>query len=168
MSTNMKCTTELKDKLIGALIGLARATDGNTQPTGNTYKALIKGLSIGFDGAELDDERVIALIDEVHEEKKRLVPSCASCAAPCGRNDDYDMSGIWNADEETHNLKGLVLLTLRGLAVCGMNAGLFDCSHNEMNIFIAKSLFAIGEDWGKDDLLPILFEAGEISLKYMK
>ena len=34
----------LQDKLTGALIGLARATDGNTQPTDNTYKLLIKGL----------------------------------------------------------------------------------------------------------------------------
>ena len=33
----------LQDKLTGALIGLARATDGNTQPTDNTYKLLIKG-----------------------------------------------------------------------------------------------------------------------------
>ena len=32
----------LQDKLIGALIGLARATDGNTQPTENTYKLLTK------------------------------------------------------------------------------------------------------------------------------
>ncbi len=34
----------LQDQLTGALIGLARATDGNTQPTENTYKLLVKGL----------------------------------------------------------------------------------------------------------------------------
>ena len=31
----------LQDKLTGALIGLARATDGNTQPTDNTYSARV-------------------------------------------------------------------------------------------------------------------------------
>ena len=38
----------------------------------------------------------------------------------------------------------------------------------EVNRFFAKALFAIGEDWGMDELLPIVMEVGEKNLKCME
>ena len=81
----------LQDKLTGALIGLARATDGNTQPTDNTYKLLIKGLFTTITNVNFNESTIQALIDEVHAEKQTLVPNCSTCASPCGRNNDYDI-----------------------------------------------------------------------------
>ena len=60
----------LQDKLTGALIGLARATDGNTQPTDNTYKLLIKGLFTTITNVNFNESTIQALIDEVHAEKQ--------------------------------------------------------------------------------------------------
>ena len=37
----------------------------------------------------------------------------------------------------------------------------------EVNHFFAKALFAVGEDWGMDELLPIVMEVGEKNLKCM-
>lgn len=60
----------LQDKLTGALIGLARTTDGNTQPTENTYKLLIKGLFTTITNVNFNEQTLNALIDEVHAEKE--------------------------------------------------------------------------------------------------
>jgi hydroxylamine reductase len=43
--------------------------------------------------------------------------------------------------------------------------GYTDTSVNE---FLAKALFAIGEDWGMTELLPIVLEVGEINFKCME
>lgn len=45
----------LQDQLTGALVGLARTTDGNTQPTENTYKLLIKGLFTTITNVNFND-----------------------------------------------------------------------------------------------------------------
>ena len=136
----------LQDQLTGALIGLARATDGNTQPTENTYKLLIKGLFTTITNVNFNEATIKSLIGEVHAEREKLVPSCSDCEAPCGRNDDYDMSKVWDADEDIRSLK----------------------SDAKVNEFLAKALFAIGEDWGMDELLPIVLEVGEINFKCME
>ena len=99
----------LQDKLTGALIGLARTTDGNTQPTENTYKLLIKGLFTTITNVNFNEQTLNALIDEVHAEKEKIVPNCTTCGSPCGRNDDYDMTKVWDADEDIRSLKSLIL-----------------------------------------------------------
>ena len=38
---------------------------------------------------------------------------------------------------------------------------------DEVNRFFAKALFAVGEDWGMEELLPIVLEVGEKNLKCM-
>ena len=48
----------LQDQLTGALVGLARTTDGNTQPTENTYKLLIKGLFTTITNVNFNDVTV--------------------------------------------------------------------------------------------------------------
>ena len=103
----------LQDQLTGALIGLARATDGNTQPTEDTYKLLVKGLFTTITNVNFNEVTIQALIDEVHAEKEKLVPNCSDCGAPCGRNDDYEMSKVWDADEDIRSLKSLILFGIR-------------------------------------------------------
>ena len=134
----------LQDLLTGALIGLARATDGNTQSTENTYKLLIKGLFTTITNVNFNEATIKALIEEVHSEKEKLVPGCSDCETPCVRNDDYDMSKVWDADEDIRSLKSLILF------------GIF-----------AKALFAIGEDWGMNELLPIVLEVGKFNFDCM-
>ena len=159
---------KLQDTLTGALIGLARATDGNTTPTKATHDLMIKGLFTTITNVSFNPETITALIDEVHAEKQRLVPNCVSCAEPCGRNDDYDMEKLWNADEDIRSLKSLILFGIRGMAAYAWHANVLSYRSEEVNTFFARALFAIGEDWGMNELLPIVMEVGKHNLTCME
>ena len=89
---------KLQDELTGAAIGLAHAALGNEQIPENTYRLIIKSLFTTITNVSFNEETLSALIDEVHAEKNRIVPNCATCESPCGRTGDYDMAGIWDAN----------------------------------------------------------------------
>ena len=80
----------MKAKLLGALIGLARVTDGNehlisASSTGVLRQGLLAAAS------ENREEMALAL-EAVTEQKKQMVPGCFQCANPCGKNDAFDLS----------------------------------------------------------------------------
>ena len=66
-------------RLISALIGLARATDGNTVRTEETGRLMRAGL------AALRKNAHQTLVEKIHTEKRILAPDCATCGAPCGK-----------------------------------------------------------------------------------
>lgn len=109
---------------------------------------------------------LLTSVRRIHKEK--LVPNCSSCAAPCGRNSDYDMELLWSADEDIRSLKSLILFGIRGMAAYAYHAGILGYTSEEVNKFIAKALFAIGEDWGMDFLLPIVLEVGQVNYACME
>ena len=158
---------ELQDQLTGALIGLARATDGDTLATPNTWRLMIEGLFTTVTNVSFNEKTIRTLIDQVHEEKARLVPGCSGCGSRCGRNDDYDMNLLWNAQEDIRSLKSLILFGVRGMAAYAHHAMMLGYADEEVNHFFAKALFAVGEDWDMDALLPIVMEGGEKNLKCM-
>ena len=161
-------TAELQDKLTGALVGLARAAEGNgDMVTKDTDRLIIEGLFATITNVNFNDETVSALIDRVHAEKDRLVPSCLSCASICGRNEDYDMRSIWDGDEDIRSLKSLILFGIRGVAAYAYHASVLGYTDEEVNKFFYKALFTIGMDWGMNELLPVVLEVGEVNLKCM-
>lgn len=161
-------TAELQDKLTGALVGLARAAEGNGDiVTKDTDRLIIEGLFATITNVNFNDETISALIDRVHAEKDRLVPSCLSCASVCGRNEDYDMRSIWDGDEDIRSLKSLILFGIRGVAAYAYHASVLGYTDEEVNKFFYKALFTIGTDWGMDELLPVVLEVGEVNLKCM-
>ena len=140
-----------KNALTGALIGLSRATYGDTEPDERTWRLLAEGLAAL--GGEAEEEALEALTGRVREEKKRLVPRCSVCASPCGRNADYDMSLLTSAPAEVRELKAAILTAAQELAAKPGSGG------EEGGRLLAKALFAIGEEWDADLLRPILEEA---------
>jgi len=161
-------TANLQDDLTGALIGLARATDGHTHPTEYTYGLLIEGLFTTITNVSFDDEAVTKEIAKVHAEKEKLVPRCSTCDDPCGRNDDYDMKKLWNDNEDIRSLKSLILFGLRGMAAYAYHARMLGYVDPEVDHFFAEGLFAIGEDLTQEQLLPKVLKVGEINLKCME
>ena len=109
-----------------------------------------------------DAVTLTALIGEVHGEKAKLVPSCAHCASPCGRNDDYDLNKLSEADAEVRALKSRILSALGYMASCTDASG---GQNDKTGRFTAKALFAVGEDWDTVLLLPIAAEAEQRSGK---
>ncbi len=160
-------TANLQDELTGALIGLARACDGDTAPTAETYRTLIEGLFTTITNVSFDDEAIRAQIEKTRAEKEKLVPQCGCCGSPCGRNNDYDMKALWNDDEDVRSLKSLILFGLRGMAAYAYHALMLGYTDDEVNRFFAEGLFYIGEDLTVEQLLPHVLKVGEINLKCM-
>lgn len=162
-------TAQLQDQLTGALIGLARATQGNEHLiTADTDSLIMEGLFATLTNVNFNDDAISALIDRVEAERKRLIPNCFSCTSSCGRNENYDMQLLWNADEDIRSLKSLILFGIRGVAAYAYHAAVLGYRDGEVNKFFYKALFAIGmQDWGMDLLLPIVMEVGAVNLKCM-
>ena len=158
---------ELQDELTGALIGLARATDGDTPVNADTWRLMIEGLFTTVTNVSFNEKTIRELINRVHAEKERLAPKGSGCGSRCGRNDDYDMNLLWNAQEDIRSLKSLILFGVRGMSAYAHHAMVLGYTDEEVNRFFAKALFAVGEDWGMDELLPIVMEVGEKNLKCM-
>ena len=156
----------LQDQLTGALIGLARAADTNV-PTASTHRAVIEGLFTTLTNVNFNEETVRRQIDMVRREKAALTPDCGACACPCGRTDEYDMNLLWEANEDIRSLKSLILFGLRGMAAYAYHAMVLGYTDEEVNRFFYEGLFAIGEDWGMEELLPIVMKVGQMNLKCM-
>ena len=157
----------LQDELTGALIGLARATYGDTKPDEETWKIMIEGLFTTVTNVNFSENTIRALIGRVRSEKKRLVPRCSECASPCGRNDDYDMRLLWNEQEDIRSLKSLILFGVRGMAAYAYHARVLGWREEEVDRFFAKALFTVGEDLDMEQLLPVVLEVGEANLRCM-
>lgn len=160
-------TANLQDELTGALIGLARASDGN-QPGPAAHKAMIEGLFATVTNVNFSDDALRNQIQSVHRQKSALIPQCGTCGSPCVRNENYDMRLLWDADEDIRSLKSLILFGLRGMAAYAYHALALGYSDDEVNQFFYKGLFAIGEDWTMDQLLPIVMETGKVNLRCME
>lgn len=137
------------------------------QATPEMWRLMIEGLFTTVTNVNFNENTIRELIGWVHAEKARLAPDCAGCAAPCGRTSDYDMNLLWSADEDIRSLKSLILFGVRGMAAYAHHALVLGYTDDEVNRFFAKALFAIGEDWGVEELLPIVMEVGEKNLKCM-
>lgn len=162
-------TAQLQDKLTGALIGLARAIEGNEELINNdTYKLIIEGLFTTVTNVNFNNQRISEYIQNIENEKQRFVPNCACCQSSCGRNNNYDMSNLWNADEDIRSLKSLILFGIKGMAAYAYHAMVLGYTDEEVNRFFYEALFSIGmDDFGMEELLPIVMKVGEINLKCM-
>ena len=67
--------------------------------------------------AELLKSKLPEAVEKIHAEKHRLVPDCSSCAAPCGRTEDYDVRRIIDAPPEIRTAKLCLVQSLLNTAV---------------------------------------------------
>ena len=142
----------MKEKLLGAVIGLARATENNEDLiTNKTHKILTEGLIASLPESEYSENDLVILYAKIMAEKERIIPSCFTCAFPCGRTDNYDMKELWNMDEKLRELKLKLLLGIQYLA---MNENRTE----ETNLYLYKALILFGIYWDEDGMIPILDE----------
>ena len=143
-------TANLQDQLTGALIGLAKDINGNEKlMTEATDKLVVEGLFSTLTNVNFNDATLSAFIEKIAAEP-------------------YPMKELWNANEVIRSLKSLILFGIRGLAAYAYHAKVLGYQNAEINRFFYKALSAIGmDDWGMEELLPIVMEVGEINLKCM-
>lgn len=147
----------LRDRVIGALIGLARATDGNEHLiSASATAAVLEGLAATKTGADADNGTLEALLGRVEEEKRKMVPDCFLCANPCGRTSDYDLRLLEKADEEIRMLKNRILTGIQCIAAAVP-------ANNDHSIF-CKALVVIGmDDYTAEELIPVVAEVEELA-----
>lgn len=160
-------TSALQDELTGALIGLVRAAGSGEYPE-EADRLILEGLFTTVTNVNFDNGAIQALIGQIHEMKARLAPGCQSCGSPCGHNDDYEMQKLWNAPEDIRSLKSLILFGIRGMAAYASHALALGYTDQDVHLFLHRALFAVGEDWGMDELLPIVLEVGKYNLACME
>ncbi|WP_296823933.1 hydroxylamine reductase [uncultured Megasphaera sp.] len=147
----------LQDALTGALVGLAR-TCQTAAPTAKTYRTILEGMFTTITNVNFNTETTQVMIDKVHGEAASLSSTPAA---------DYDMTQVWNADEDIRSLKSLILFGMRGMAAYAYHALMLGKSSDEVGAFFVKGLSALAEDWGMDKLLPIVMETGKVNLSCM-
>lgn len=164
-------------RLIGALIGLARATDGNTVRTEETGRLMRAGL------AALRKNAHQTLVEKIHAEKRILAPDCATCGAPCGKTADYDIKQWKNEAEPVREQKWLLLKRLVEVAVACSDSSAaasaapdLGCAESsermerepqisdsaEVDYFLTKALFALGESWEAEWIAALVKEADHL------
>ena len=163
-------TARLQDELTGALVGLARAAEGNEHlVTEEMNQLVLEGLFTTVTNVNFNDETLKILIYKIENAKKKLVPNCFTCSGSCGRNDNFDMNTLWTTDEDVRSLKSLILFGIRGMAAYAYHASVLGYTDETISKFFYKALFAVGmKDWGMDELLPIVLEVGEVNLRCME
>lgn len=104
------------DILIGALIGLAKTTDGNEHLISRSSTALIIECLQACNAPDRD-VLVADLLNKVDAQKREMAPNCYLCAAPCGKNDPYDMRKLDSDAPEIHDMKNSLLSGIIKMAV---------------------------------------------------
>ena len=135
-------TAQAQDELTGALISLAMSGS-------DRYNLFIDGLFATITNVNFSTERVSGITKIIN-----LPP--------------YDMSKIWNANEDIRSLKSLVLFGLRGMAAYAYHARVLGYRDEEIDKFFVRAMAALGnEKYGMDELLPLVMETGQVNLKCM-
>jgi hydroxylamine reductase len=156
-----------QDELVGELIGLARALNGQ-EATPAMDKMVIEGLFTTLTNVSFHEGTIREQMEAIQKEKEAYAPGCNACASPCGRTDAYDMERLWTDEEDVRSLKSLILFGLKGMAAYAYHAMVLGYMNEEVNRFFYEGLFAVGEDWGMDQLLPLVLKTGEVNLKCME
>ena len=123
-----------RQKILSSLIGIARAAEGNEgKLDGETDRLVCTALS-AIAEEKIGSDAVDYILSALRKEKKRIAPDCFSCASPCGRTDDPDLSALSDSPEVS-DLKERLVETLISLSC-----------EKKINPSVYKALYLIGYD----------------------
>ena len=122
----------MKDKLLGALVGLARAMDESNMGAA-PLAAMVQGLTALDSGAGLEEA-----LDALRRAKHAAVPDCAVCQNSCGRTADLDVQELESLPAELRDAKQALLSAAIRYAR--------QCEHPSLSL-LTQALFAVGYAW---------------------
>lgn len=99
----------LQQRLIGELIGLARATDGNEHLITADSTALVLAC---LAARPADEDQLQSHLRRVEEIKRSMIPDCFLCANPCGRTGPYNLAQLRREPEDIRQAKQRILEAL--------------------------------------------------------
>lgn len=151
-------TSNYQDEVVGALIGLARASkDGNS--TRKTTDLITKGLFTTLTNVNFNNETIKKLKTEIELEKDRVNSQ---------KFDDYDVKNIWNDNEDIRSLKSLILFGLKGMSAYAYHSAILGKFNSEVDNFFYEALYTLGENVSSDTLLSLVLKTGEVNFKCLE
>ena len=137
-----------QDRLTGALIALARRGEAGPK----VVDLLVRGLFTTVTNVNFNEATVEALTAE---------------ARALGGEPDYDVSAIWEADEDVRSAKSLILFGLRGMAAYAYHAAALGRHDAAVDAFFVRAMAALGGEDTVEHLLGLALEVGEKNLACM-
>lgn len=130
------------ETLMGELIGLARATDGNEHLITPSATEVIR---VCLHAAHTTTGDISCLQERILEEKRKMVPNCFVCANPCGRTSAFDFSEL-----PAGPIRALKLTLLDALCAA---------ADSVPEPILYRDLVIIGiPDYTEEDLIPMIRE----------
>ncbi|MFA5625367.1 MAG: hydroxylamine reductase [Bradymonadales bacterium] len=159
-------TSNLLDRLTGALILLARAAEKG-EPTTETNRLVMESLFMAITNVNFNDPVIEEQRAKIIAERDRLAPNEDNKP---WRDAIYEagMHSVWNANEDTRSLKSLILLGLRGMAAYALHAFVLDYQDDTVNAFFYEGLRAVGSDMNAEQLTALVLKTGEVNYKCME
>ena len=162
---NEKNTADAGSDLVGALIGLVRATDGMVNMTENTFNITLDGLRMLGTDERSDSDEIQSMIDRVHIDKHTLVPDCSVCGSPCGRTEDYDWKSVRKRAESGSELDVYKLKVLDILQRLSDSIKIEELKVDDaMRFFICRAVFSLGERWSGIEMETLIKELKTINI----
>ena len=143
------------DKLVCALIGLARAAAGKT-PGKEADELMMQGLFATLTNVNFDPARIAELKVRVEAAKEKL-----------GGAEDFDPAILFHGDTDIISLRSTLLFGLRGMAAYAWHAHILGKDDPEVTAWLYKGMRAVGEDHSVDEWLSLIMEFGQVNLKCM-
>lgn len=162
---NEKNTADAGSDLVGALIGLVRATDGMVNMTENTFNIILDGLRMLGTDEMSDSDEIQSMIDRVHIDKHTLVPDCSVCGSPCGRTEDYDWKSVRKRAESGSELDVYKLKVLDILQRLSDSIKIDELKADDaMRFLICRAVFSLGEQWSGIEMETLIKELKTINI----
>lgn len=137
-----------EEKLLGELVGLARATDGNEHLiTESVTEIIVEILRANV----RSEAQYAAYSGKIDATKREMVPDCFHCANPCGRTAALDLRTLEGESRQIQETKFAILGEIRTLAGS-------EHSH-EMDRKLYRGLVILGlEGYSSEELFALFAE----------
>ena len=144
-----------QDRLISALIGLARAAKGKS-PGKKTDAIVMQSLFATLTNVDFDLVRIDEFREMVEKEKQKL-----------GGAEDYDPDKLFHGETDIVSLRSTLIFGLKGMAAYAWHAHILGKENPEVSNWFYKGLEAVGEEHRIDEWLSLIMEFGQVNLKCM-
>lgn len=136
-----------EEKLLGELVGLARATDGNEHLITESVTDIVAEI---LRADVRSDVQYAAYSGKIDEAKREMVPDCFHCVNPCSRTAALDLKVLEGESRQIQETKFAILSEIRTLAASERS--------RETDLKLYRGLVILGLEGYSPEELTALFE----------
>ena len=140
--------TNWEEMLLGELVGLARATDGNEHLITEAVTEMIAEVLRANVRSESGYHAYSGKIDAA---KREMVPDCFLCANPCGRTSALDLKNLKGESQQIQETKLAILSKIRTIS-CAERS-------QDDDLKLYRGLVILGLEGYSPEELTALFES---------